>query len=336
MAWEDARDYANSRSGDLASIAGGALPSVAAAFDPGSGYPLKAWLGAVQDENGTEPDEDWDWLDTEVLFQPALLWLTDEPDDGSGGNCPPTNCQDHDAAALTLLSASTHGLSDEDASSTYYGIIQRENTAACESEDTKRNYERTFAWQYRYDSPRARYMRRQLDPDDLTEVLTEWTAYDGNKAVSDFSDIGSAGPETDRNYLVSSAHADVDSNGDWDEEAWILRNQIGSTELAQTSVGVESLHLAYTAFGEEYDLTSGAGVNTRYRYAGQWGYQSHDNITLQHVGARWYDPATGRFLQRDPIGILGGLGVHTYAGNKPTMDVDPTGMWSWPNTGRLR
>ena len=45
-----------------------------------------------------------------------------------------------------------------------------------------------------------------------------------------------------------------------------------------------------------------------------------------HVGYRWYDPATGRFLQRDPIGIRGGTNVYAYVNNAPTGLVDPDGQ----------
>jgi len=44
-----------------------------------------------------------------------------------------------------------------------------------------------------------------------------------------------------------------------------------------------------------------------------------------HVGARYYDPSSGRFLQRDPIGIMGGTNVYAYVYNMPTRGVDPTG-----------
>jgi len=50
-----------------------------------------------------------------------------------------------------------------------------------------------------------------------------------------------------------------------------------------------------------------------------------------HVGARYYDPSTGRFLQRDPIGIAGGLNVYAYVGNRPTVRIDPLGLYDEPN-----
>lgn len=328
MTWQDARDYAQSRGGDLASIPLGQWNVVAGAFDPGSGYPESCWIGAIQDPAGDEPDQGWDWVDEQLLFQPS--WLSGEPDDGSGGACPPTNCQNHDVAVMSFPAAGTNGMADDDATVLHLGLIQRPTTAACDPQaDTARNFARTFAWQFRYDSPRGRYMRRMLDPDTLAEVLTDWTVYEGNAAVSDFIEDGTMA-DTQRHYVGAKAHAEVDTNGDWDSEAWFFRNQIGTTELARAATGFESLHLAYTAFGEEYDLTTGVGVDTRYRYAGEWGYQSHDDFPFQHVGARWYDPETGRFLQRDPIGIGGGLNVYAYVRNNPLAGVDPDGLQVGP------
>src|SRR5690606_9723955 len=41
---------------------------------------------------------------------------------------------------------------------------------------------------------------------------------------------------------------------------------------------------------------------------------------------RWYDPATGRFLSQDPIGLAGGVNLYAYAGNNPTTFSDPFGL----------
>jgi uncharacterized protein RhaS with RHS repeats len=43
------------------------------------------------------------------------------------------------------------------------------------------------------------------------------------------------------------------------------------------------------------------------------------------VGWRYYDPASGRFLQRDPIGIRGGLNVYEYVDSNPLTSIDPSG-----------
>ena len=46
-------------------------------------------------------------------------------------------------------------------------------------------------------------------------------------------------------------------------------------------------------------------------------------ITLQHVGARWYQPDIGRFVQRDPIWIFGWLNVYAYAKSSPVDAAEP-------------
>jgi len=107
-------------------------------------------------------------------------------------------------------------------------------------------------------------------------------------------------------------------------------------------------------------------VTTRYGYAGAWGYgagawdgdpacQAWEGgqpapggdtwgdcasplgtpccdpiaeLGWLHVGERYYDPAAGRFVQRDPIGIRGGFNTYAYARNLPTYRIDPDGLFS--------
>lgn len=45
---------------------------------------------------------------------------------------------------------------------------------------------------------------------------------------------------------------------------------------------------------------------------------------------RYYDPATGRFTQEDPIGLAGGLNVYGFASGDPVNFGDPFGLWPWP------
>jgi len=40
----------------------------------------------------------------------------------------------------------------------------------------------------------------------------------------------------------------------------------------------------------------------------------------------WYDPATGRFLTQDPIGLAGGVNLYSYAGGNPVSFSDPFGL----------
>ena len=46
---------------------------------------------------------------------------------------------------------------------------------------------------------------------------------------------------------------------------------------------------------------------------------------LVNFRMRWYDPATGRWLSKDPIGLDGGMNLYAFCGNAPNTDNDPFG-----------
>src|SRR5262245_64054287 len=43
------------------------------------------------------------------------------------------------------------------------------------------------------------------------------------------------------------------------------------------------------------------------------------------LGERYYDPSTGRFISRDPIGYGGGENLYQYCENNPLNGLDPAG-----------
>jgi RHS repeat-associated protein len=118
-------------------------------------------------------------------------------------------------------------------------------------------------------------------------------------------------------------------------------DHLGTTRFMTDATGAAVQSSVYSAFGMR-----ASGTNHRYGYDGAWGYQSHsfDEVPFGmdpdtafpflHVGHRYYDPSTGRFLQRDPIGIGGGLNVYGYVDNVPSRDVDPEGLaFTWVGWG---
>ena len=50
-------------------------------------------------------------------------------------------------------------------------------------------------------------------------------------------------------------------------------------------------------------------------------------------GHRYYDPATGRWLNRDPIGYAGGINLYGYVGGDPVSRADPWGLSPQVNIG---
>ena len=112
-------------------------------------------------------------------------------------------------------------------------------------------------------------------------------------------------------------------------------NMLGTTRMLTDDSGamIPEASRLYTAFGDL--VTPPTSAMTRYGYAGAWGYEGGPSLwgsstyapDFVHVGARYYSPTLGRFLQRDPIGISGGLNVYEYVRNNPTWLVDPEGAY---------
>jgi RHS repeat-associated protein len=60
-------------------------------------------------------------------------------------------------------------------------------------------------------------------------------------------------------------------------------------------------------------------------FGGQYGYYT-DNSGLLLLTHRYYNPFTGEFVNRDPMGYGGGINLYGLAGNNPVNGSDPSGF----------
>ena len=84
----------------------------------------------------------------------------------------------------------------------------------------------------------------------------------------------------------------------------------------------------YDAWGNVLDkeVSVPALARLRYRFQGrEWSAATG----LVHFRMRWYDPETGRWLSKDPIGLSGGLNLYAFCGNSPILHADPCGASWW-------
>lgn len=63
-----------------------------------------------------------------------------------------------------------------------------------------------------------------------------------------------------------------------------------------------------------------------FQYKGQFGYYTDSHTGLCYCLNRYYDPQSGRWLSRDPIGLGGGVNVYGYCDGNPVMGADPSGL----------
>jgi RHS repeat-associated protein len=91
--------------------------------------------------------------------------------------------------------------------------------------------------------------------------------------------------------------------------------------------------LTTTAFGEHAADADPDGNGLAYAFNLRYPGQYADGYGLHYNTLRDYDPRTGRYLQSDPIGLLGGMNSYTYVGGNPMVRIDPLGLcWEYSQT----
>lgn len=110
---------------------------------------------------------------------------------------------------------------------------------------------------------------------------------------------------------------------------YLHHDAIGSTRMLTEPRGASTATFTYNSYGA---LRESTGTQTTwFGYAGQY---TERESGVQYLRARWYDPATGQFLTRDPLASSTGQ-PYGYANDSPLAYADPSGMFSWPSLSQV-
>ena len=137
--------------------------------------------------------------------------------------------------------------------------------------------------------------------------------YNGQNILAEYASWGSPsaqytyGPGTDDPILRAGAT----------KTQYFHKDGMGSVVAVSDSNG-EGAAQWLDPWGIQWDSI---GSIPTYGYTGR----EPDETGLIYYRARYYDPTFGRFTQRDPVGLTGGINQYAYVGGNPTNRTDPSG-----------
>jgi RHS repeat-associated protein len=137
--------------------------------------------------------------------------------------------------------------------------------------------------------------------------------------------------------------ADIDMDGDVDVNdlnSWANGAASGASDYT-SDINFDDEPDAYddALFDESYAANLGLngrgllttpGVGNRKGYA---GYEHDESLTMYHVRHRVYRADLGRWMTRDPLGYVDGMGLYEYVGGMAVRGSDPSGLRSMPCFG---
>lgn len=163
---------------------------------------------------------------------------------------------------------------------------------------------------------------RELDPEtgDLTRI-----AYDGAQRIALRHPDGSVerfigGPALDQHHIR------VGPGGVRD---YVHQDRLGNVYLMTDASGNPLEWYRYTAYGETSILDplgqplATSAIGNRFTFQGQLADHGTGLIDMR---ARAYLPTWGRFLSRDPLGLLGGTNLYAFVDGAPLLWTDPLGL----------
>jgi RHS repeat-associated protein len=121
---------------------------------------------------------------------------------------------------------------------------------------------------------------------------------------------------------ITSFYPTFDGNGNVTEYLKWVQDSDPVTPGDQSDA-IVAAHFEYDAFGNlVVDTYSKASL-----FPFRFSTKPQDSVTgLYYYGYRWYDPLTGRWPSRDPIGERGGVNLYGFVGNDGVDWVDVVGL----------
>lgn len=151
--------------------------------------------------------------------------------------------------------------------------------------------------------------------------------YDGDDLFAELNASGNALREYVHRPGVDRLHSVTSGAGTY----YYAQDESGNVIGLFQAGGTVANTYTYGPFGELQESDEWV-YNTMLYKGREWDAEAR----LYYNRARWYDPAVGRFISEDPIGLAGGINLMAFAGNDPVNYSDPFGLLRCVETGYVK
>ena len=110
------------------------------------------------------------------------------------------------------------------------------------------------------------------------------------------------------------------------EETFTYNGSVGHVVALTSGIGMTTETNRFDAFGNVIG-TTGFSLNNRLANTKERDVSIPGVFTLDNHGFRYYNPITGRYISRDPIGYGDGMNAYLYVKNNPINRIDPLGLY---------
>jgi RHS repeat-associated protein len=154
---------------------------------------------------------------------------------------------------------------------------------------------------------------------------------DGGRWVGEYDDSGA--PSQQVVWLGALPIAVLEGSGGTQKLYYVEADALGTPRVVvdptrgSTGTPVWRWELAGNSFGSAPPNQDPDGDTVPFVFNMRFPGQRYDSVSgLNQNYFRDYDASTGRYVQSDPIGLLGGISTFAYAGSAPLTQTDPFGL----------
>jgi RHS repeat-associated protein len=160
---------------------------------------------------------------------------------------------------------------------------------------------------------------------DVLLNTTEWYLFDGSDTVKDYSQAGAGALSLATSYVQPATIDSKIARISGSDVHYYVPDALGSvTHLLNASQAIVNSE-ATDAWGNV--VAESSLVADRHGFTQR---EKDDESSLMHYRARSYDPRIGRLIQPDRLFDMSCGRSFGYAGNRPTLNVDPSGRFDFP------